>query len=81
MELGRLGELIEKMAQGGEGVTVMPIRKGMPQDPTSDRTYERDGWVVGYITPNQQGDLTTGRTIPEAVEAVFDHLDAEAEAD
>jgi hypothetical protein len=72
MELGRLGELIEKMAEDGTGVTVMPIRKGMRAGGFgSDEVYASDGWEVGYLNPNGGGDLARAATLPDAVEQAF----------
>ena len=77
MELGRLGELIEKLAEKQTGVKVMPVRPDTPSGDSS--TFGEHGWVVGFVTPEGGGDLATGPTIADAVERVFDHIDAENE--
>ena len=73
MELGRLDELIERLAADGEGVVLMPVRKGTPMRGLgSQEVYRFDGWEVGYVTPGGGGELAVEPTIPEAVEAALE---------
>jgi len=76
VDIGRLGELIERLAASGEGVTVMPVREGTPMGGFGSRhVYQFDGWEVGYITPGGGGELAVGTTVAEAAEAALATLD------
>lgn len=75
MDVGRLSELIELLAESGEGVTVMPVRTGTPMSGFGSRDYYAfDGWEVGFISPGGGGELAVGRTVAEAVDAALEVL-------
>jgi hypothetical protein len=77
VEIGRLAELIERLATDGVGVTVMPVREGTPMGGFgTQHFYKFDGWEVGYMTPGSGGELAVGRTIAEAVDAALATYDA-----
>lgn len=60
MEVGRLDELIERLADGGRGVTVMPVRKGT----------RMGGFGTENVTPSTAG--RSAISLPaEAVEAAL----------
>jgi hypothetical protein len=75
LDVGRIDELIEKLASDGTGLTIMPVRKGTPMGGFgSEHNYAFDGWEVGYITPGGGGELAVGKTISEAVASAIDNL-------
>ena len=77
MDVGRLDELLERLARGGRGVTVRPVREGAPSgDWGTQRLYEFDGWEVGWITAGSVEALAAGVTVAEAVAAALGALDA-----
>jgi hypothetical protein len=79
MDTGRFDELLELLAERGEGVTLMPVRQGTRMGGLgSDETYAFDGWEVGYIAPSYGGEIAVGRTVAEAVEAAVAILVHEA---
>jgi hypothetical protein len=78
MDVGRLDELIERLARGDRGVTVRPVREGAPSgDWATQRLYESDGWEVGWITAGSVEAIAAGTTVAEAVEAALNALDGE----
>jgi hypothetical protein len=78
VEIGRLDELIERLAADGAGMTVMPVSKGTPMGGFgTQHFYEFDGWEVGYITAGGGGELAVGRTIAEAVDAALATYDTD----
>ena len=80
LRLGRFAELLETLNERGEGVTLMPVRKGTLMGGVgSEHRYEFDGWEVGYVTPVGGGELAVGPTVTEAVEGALAALD-DAEA-
>ena len=77
MDVGRLDELMERLARGDRGVTVRPVREGAPSgDWAAQRLYESDGWEVGWITAGSVEAIAAGLTVAEAVEAALNALDA-----
>jgi len=77
MDVGRLDELIAQLARVDRGVTVRPVREGAPSgDWGTQRLYEFDGWEVGWITAGSVEAIAAGRTVPEAVQAALNALDA-----
>ena len=77
MDVGRLDELMERLARLGRGVTVRPVREGAPSgDWGTQRLYESDGWEIGWITAGSVEAIAAGVTVAEAVEAAMSALDA-----
>jgi hypothetical protein len=75
LDVGRIGELIERLAADGAGVTITPVKEGdLMGGLGSQHTYAFDGWEVGYITASGGGELAVGKTVAEAVEAAIDNL-------
>jgi hypothetical protein len=75
LDVGRIDELIERLAADGAGVTVMPVTEGTLMGGVgSQHTYAFDGWEVGYITAGGGGELAVGKTVSEAVAAALDNL-------
>lgn len=78
MEVGRLDELIERLADEGRGVAVMPVRKGTPMGGFgTEDFYAFDGWEVDYLTPGGGGELAVGETVAEAVDAALEAIKAD----
>jgi hypothetical protein len=76
VEIGRLAELIERLAGDGAGVTVMSVREGTPMSGFgSPYVYKFDGWEVSYIMPGGDGELAVGKTLAEAVDAALASYD------
>ena len=76
MDIGRLDELMERLARLDRGVTVRPVREGAPSgDWGTQRLYEFDGWEVGWITAGSVEAIAAGLTVAEAVEAALKALD------
>jgi hypothetical protein len=74
--LGRLEELIERLAQTGRGVTIRPVEPGshMGGDDATLR-YAFEGWEVGWITAVGGDELAVGDTIESAVNSALDALE------
>ena len=78
MEIGRLDELIERLAEDGRGVTVRPVRTGTPRGGFGTTgSYAFDGSEVWYITFAHGDELAVGGTLAEAVEAALVAIDAD----
>ena len=73
MDLGRLPELMDRLAGFGSGITIAPVMEevlafGGPDTPGTGVFVA--GWEITYETT--QGRFTvSGQSIPEAVEAAF----------
>jgi hypothetical protein len=79
MDLGRLGDLVEKVAERHAGVTVRPVERGeLLGGIGSSQYYEFDGWEIGLIWHWGGDELAVGATISEAVEAALSVIEAAA---
>ncbi|MFL5914117.1 MAG: hypothetical protein ACJ752_00560 [Gaiellaceae bacterium] len=74
LDIGRLAQLIERLARDEQGVTITPIRKGMHRGGFgSDAVYPNDGWEIGTVNAVGGSELTVGPSIAVAVEqALFE---------
>ena len=76
MQLGRLDELIERLAKSGRGVTIRPIEPGSRMSGTSaGYEYAFEGWEVGWITAAGGDELAVGQTVEEAVNGALQALE------
>ena len=71
MEIGRLDELIERLAEDGRGVTVTPARSGTPLEGLDTTHPDADGSEVWYIAFGESDELAVGETLADAVEAAL----------
>lgn len=73
MDLGRLPELMDRVAAFGSGVTIAPVTEEGPMIgglETPRTAVFVAGWEISYETP--EGSFTVrGQSIPEAVDAAF----------
>lgn len=80
MELGRLPELMDRLAGMGTGIAISPVLEegvsfgGPFLQPRPEVLYVA-GWTISYETT--RGSFTaSGRTVVEAVDAAFANPDA-----
>ena len=73
MDLGRLPELMDRLAGFGSGITIAPVmEEGLTIGglETPETGIFVAGWEISYETP-RGGFTVKGRTIPEAVDAAL----------
>lgn len=73
MDLGRLPELMDRLAGFGASITIAPVMEegvSIGGLETPEATIFVAGWQISYETP--RGSFTVrGHSIPEAVDAAF----------